>query len=113
MIGTIEVKDEQMRNAAEGGYALATDIADYLVSKGVSFREAYRIMVRLTSYAVTEGKSFQELTIEEYKHFSDQFDDLVFDINVDVSIKNRDVPGGTSPIQVSKALDKARALLEM
>jgi len=113
MIGTVEVKDKQMRNAAEGGYALATDIADYLVSKGVSFRDAYRIMVRLTSYAVTEGKSFQELTLEEYKHFSDQFDALVFDINIDVSIKSRDVPGGTSPTQVNKALDRARVLLEM
>ena len=112
MVATIEVKADRMRSAAEQGYALATDLADYLVSKGVPFREAHGIMAKVTEYATAQGKRFGELTLEEYRRFSDHFDQGVFDITVDSSVAARDVPGGTAPARVEEALARARALLE-
>ena len=112
MVATMQVKAERMRSAAEQGYALATDLADYLVAKGVPFREAHGIMAAVTEYATAQGKPFRELTLEEYRRFSDQFDRGVFDITVDSSVAARDVPGGTAPARVEEALAKARALLE-
>ena len=101
-----------MRSAAEQSYALATDLVDYLVAKGVPFREAHGIMAAVTEYATAQGKPFGGLTLEEYRRFSDQFDQGVFDITVDSSVAARDVPGGTSPARVEEALARARALLE-
>ena len=112
MVATMQVKADRMRSAAEEGYALATDMADYLVAKGIPFREAYGIMAAVTEYATAQGKPFGGLTLEEYQGFSDQFDRGVFDITVDSSVAARDVPGGTAPARVEEALARARALLE-
>ena len=112
MVSTIEMKADRMRRAAEEGYALATDLADYLVAKGVPFREAHGIMAAVTEYATAQVKQFGELTLEEYRRFSDQFDQGLFDITVDSSVAARDVPGGTAPARVEEALARARALLE-
>jgi len=111
MIATLKVQGEVSRRAAEEGYSLATDLADYLVRKGVPFREAHGIVGRLVQYATEMGKSFAGLSLSEYQTFSPLFAEDVYSISVESSIKARDVPGGTAPQQVTEALEKARRSL--
>ena len=111
MIATLKVQGEATRRAAEEGYSLATDLADYLVRKGVPFREAHGIVGRLVQYATEMGKSFAELSLSEYQTFSPLFAEDVYSISVESSIKARDVSGGTAPQQVKEALEKAKRSL--
>jgi argininosuccinate lyase len=111
MVSTMQVHKERGREMAAGGYMLATDIADYLVAKGVPFREAHGIVGRLSQYAASQRKEFRQLTLEEYSRFSPLFGQDVFQITVERSVAARDVPGGTSPRQVEKAIQEARKLL--
>lgn len=112
MISTMNVHSERMRQATDESYILATDLADYLVARGTPFREAHRIIRQLSEYAAGEEKLFHELTIGEYRQFSPNFDDSVYKITIETSISARDVHGGTSHIQVEKALAHAKALME-
>ena len=112
MMATAQFNSHRMREATEGGYMLATDLADYLVSRGVPFREAHGIVSRLSGYASENEKPFKELTLEEYRRFSERFDQDVFDVTPESSIAARDVPGGTASGQVEYALEQAQALLE-
>ena len=112
MIGTMRINSDRMRQAAQESYVLATDMADYLVAKGVPFREAHGIVKELSQYTVEQGKYLHDLTLEEYQRFSQHFDEDVFQISVESSIAARDVPGGTAPNRVEAALKSARALLD-
>ena len=112
MVSTMEVQADRMRNAALNSYALATDVADYLVSKGLPFREAHGIVARLSLYAVESGKRLDELDLDTYRRFSDRFDDDVLSITVESSIRARDVVGGTAPNRVEAAIEAAKAELE-
>ena len=113
MVATMTVNAERMKQATkEGGYLLATDIADYLVAKGVPFREAHGIARKLSQYAHSKDKTFDRLTLAEYKKFSPEFDKGVFSITVESSVAARNVPGGTSPQRVKQALAEARKLME-
>lgn len=111
MVSTMRVNGENMRQAVERGYLLATDIADYLVKKGVVFRKAHEIVGKLVSYAAEKGKSLAELTGEEYAAFSKFFGEDVALITVASSLAARDVTGGTAPGRVKKALAEARKLV--
>ena len=111
MIAKLKVQGEVSRRAAEEGYSLATDLADYLVRKGVPFREAHGIVGRLVQYATEMGKSFAELGLSEYQTFSPLFAEDVYSISVESSIKARNVAGGTAPQQVKEALEKAKRSL--
>ncbi len=108
MVRTLEVKPEKAKQALEKGYILATDLADYLVKKGMAFRAAHEIVARLVSYAIEQGKSFSELKLAEYKKFSKLFAKDVFDVTIESSLNARDVTGGTAPRQVEKALSAAK-----
>ena len=112
MISTMEVQPEWMRNAALNSYALATDVADYLVDKGIPFREAHGIVARLSSHAVESGKRLDELDLDTYRRFSDLFEEDVFAITVESSVRARDVFGGTAPNRVEAAIEAAKAELE-
>ena len=112
MVSTMEVQAERMRNAALNSYALATDVADYLVAKGLPFREAHGIVARLSSHALESGKRLDELDLDTYRRYSDHFDEEVLSITVESSIHARDVLGGTAPIRVGAAIDAAKAELE-
>ena len=112
MVSGIEMNADRMRQAAGEGYALATDIADYLVSRGAPFREAYRVVSALSEYALEKGAGFDELSLEEYRAYSPLFDERVYDITVESSIGARDVPGGTAQSRVAKAIAAARVELE-
>ncbi|MCX7912544.1 MAG: argininosuccinate lyase, partial [Dehalococcoidales bacterium] len=112
MVRTLRVNPENMRRAAERGYILATDLADYLVKKGEPFRAAHEAVARLVSYAVAEGKTLRELTVEEFRCFSPRFGDDVKRITLESSLAARDLPGGTAPRQVKRALARAERILE-
>ena len=112
MLESMTVHGDRMREAANDGYTLATDIADYLVAKDVPFREAYRAVAELSDYAAESNRGFDQLSLEEYQRFSDRFDDGVFAITVESSIEARSVPGGTSPDRVAEAIARARQDLE-
>ena len=113
MVSTMTVEAARMQEAtSEGGYLLATDVADYLVSRGMPFREAHGVSWRLCRYAHAEGKTFDKLRMAEYKRFSDRFDRGVYAITAQSSLAARDVPGGVAPSRVAQALKGARRLLE-
>jgi argininosuccinate lyase len=98
--------------AARGSYILATDVADYLVRKGVPFRDAHQAVAELVRYAQMEGKALPELTLDEYLRFSPGFEEDVLAIDLRSAIEARDAPGGTSSRQVEAALKRARQRLE-
>jgi argininosuccinate lyase len=112
MVGTLLVNAQRTSQAARDGYILATDLADYLVKKGEPFRSAHGIVRELTSYAISQGKGFAQLELEEYRRFSLRFQEDVYAISPDSSIASRDVPGGTGPKRVEEAIKEARRLLE-
>jgi argininosuccinate lyase len=97
--------------AARGSYVLATDVADYLVRKGVPFRDAHRAVAELVRYAQMEGKALSELSMEEYHRFSAAFEEDVLALDLRSAIEARDAPGGTSPRRVEAALKRAKERL--
>ena len=112
MLAGVRFDTERMRSAAGSGYVLATDLADYLVKKGTPFREAHGAVSRLTRYALEQGKGFEKLALDEYKRFSDRFEQDVFEITIESAVAGRDVPGGTAPGRVQAALEAARQSLQ-
>jgi len=112
MIKTIKVNTERISQAMKTDYILATDLADYLVKKGMPFREAHGVVARLSEYAMSKGKNFRELGRKEYRKFSPLFADDVYKITLDSSVAARNVAGGTSPQQVGKALTRAKRLIK-
>ncbi|RJO60604.1 MAG: argininosuccinate lyase [Dehalococcoidia bacterium] len=111
MVSTLEFKPGNMKRSLGNGYILATDVADYLVKKGLSFREAHGVTGRLVSYAIGCGKPLESLTIEEYKGFSPLFAEDVRSISAARSVASKNVPGGTAPGQVSIQLSHCREIL--
>ena len=111
MLPSIRVNEEVMRAAATADYTLATDLADYLVRKGVPFREAHQAVGKLVRYASGRGKGLSELTLKEYQRHSPLFEEDVLGLDVEASLRARDVPGGTAPQRVAEALKEARRRL--
>jgi argininosuccinate lyase len=112
MLPTIEIKRENMREAARRGYSTATDLADYLVRKGTPFRDAHEAVGRAVRLAIDSERDLCELSLEELSAFSDVIEADVFDVlTVEGSVAARDHVGGTAPAQVRKAVERARKLL--
>lgn len=112
MIEGAEFDAARMRAAAGASYVLATDVADYLVRKGMPFREAHGVVADLSAAAARKGKYLHELTLADYRKASKRFDSKVFDVTVEASVAARTTEGGTAPGQVSAALKAARARLK-
>ena len=111
LYASLDLDASRMRRVAEGSLVLATDIADYLVAKGMPFREAHGVSARLSTYAADAGRTLPDLELEEYRLFSGLFAPDVLDITVDSSIAARDVPGGTAPGRVKHAIEAAEQTL--
>ncbi len=111
LMGSLKINASRMQQVMTDSYLLATDLADYLVQKGLPFREAHRIVGELVKYAAGKGKSFQKLSMEEYKKFSPLFDKDVYGITIRTSVAARNIVGGTAPKQVLAALSGARKLV--
>ena len=112
MVAKMSILPDRMREAARGSYVLATDIADYLVNRGMPFREAHGVVARLSRYAVERGVQFEQLSLDEYRQFSALFDENALAISVDSSVAARDVPGGTAFRRIERAVADAKAELE-
>jgi argininosuccinate lyase len=112
MLQSIKIKTDKMAAAAQLGYMLATDVADYLVQKGLSFRAAHEATGKLVAYAVKQGKPLKDLTLTEYRQFSPKFGKDVYTITVASSVTARDNTGGTAYKQVAKQITAARKKLK-
>ena len=104
MLDTTQFNKQNMLDAVNNSYILATDIADYLVSKSVPFRKAHEIVSKMTDYCLDNNKYFHQLTIDEFKKFSSDFEIDIFEINPINSINNRNTVGGTSELQVKNSI---------
>jgi len=112
MMAAITVKADNMRQAALRGYATATDLADYLVRKGVAFRDAHEVVGLAVAFGIEHNKDLSELSLEELQNFSAQISADVFDVlTLEGSVAARDHLGGTAPKQVKLAVARARQSL--
>ena len=111
MVDTMKVNREVLAVQSTAGYTLATDVADYLVKKGVSFRAAHHATGQLVNYAARENKALEELSLKEYRQFCPDFGEDVLLISRESSIQARNIPGGTAEKQVTQAVKQAQAAL--
>ena len=112
MLRGIAVNKANMRQAALEGYATATDLADYLVKKGMPFRDAHEAVALAVKHAVKKGCDLAELPLNELEKFSDKISKDVFSVlTLEGSLASRNHVGGTAPAQVKKAITRARKLI--
>lgn len=112
MIPALSVNREQTRAAAKKGFATATDLADYLVRRGVAFRDAHEIVGKAVAYGVQEGRDLAEMRLDELQNFSSVIDEDVFAVlTLEGSVAARDHWGGTAPSQVRAQVAAARKRL--
>ena len=101
MLATMTVKPQNMKKAAQGGFINATDLADYLVGKGMPFRTAYKISGSLVAHCIKEGTVLEDLPLEVYRTYSDLFDETLYDaIDLTACVNRRISEGGTSAASV-------------
>ena len=112
MLRGIEVNKANMRQAALEGFATATDLADYLVKKGLPFRDAHEAVALAVKHAVQKKCDLADLPLKELQQFHASIQDDVYSVlTLEGSLASRDHIGGTAPVQVSKAIARARHLL--
>ena len=109
MISTMEVRKENMEHAAKYGYMNATDAADYLVQKGIPFRDCHEIIGKIVLYCIGKGIAIEELTMEEFKGFSKEFDEDIYDaIAIRNCIAAKKSEGSTSFESVKKQIEDVK-----
>ncbi|MDF1763938.1 MAG: argininosuccinate lyase, partial [Oleibacter sp.] len=107
-------RKDDMREAAMRGFSTATDLADYVVLKGIPFRDAHEIVGKAVAYGLKTGKDLSEMTLEELQQFSNDITADVFDVlSLEGSVAARDHIGGTAPKQVRAAAKRARDTLAL
>ena len=112
LIPAIEANTENMRAAANAGFATATDLADYLVHRNVPFRDAHEAVGKAVSHAIEKGKRLDQLSLQELQQFSGEIEADVFDVlTLEGSVAARNHFGATAPDQVRAAVKRARARL--
>ena len=105
MIATMRPNKENMYRAAGKGFINATDLADYLVGKGIPFRTAYKTVGEIVAYGIKTDKTLEELSLEEYKKFSDLFDEDLYDaISLASCVRRRTSEGGTGAASVERQI---------
>ena len=113
MLDTMTALPENMRKAAAGGFINATDCADYLVGKGLPFRDAYKATGEIVALCIKKGLTLETLPLEEYKNICDLFDDGVYDaINLDKCVNGRTSLGGPAPQNVLKEAKRIEKILK-
>jgi argininosuccinate lyase len=104
MVPALQVKAENMREAARKGFSTATDLADYLVVNGVAFRDAHEIVGKAVAFGIEHNKDLSDMSLEELRQFSLIINKDVFDIlTLEGSVSARNHLGGTAPVQVREA----------
>jgi argininosuccinate lyase len=111
LLASLTFRAERMRRAAGEDFSTATDLADYLVRKGVPFRQAHEVVGRVVRHALDAGRTLDALSPEELRTFSEHFAaDVAGAVTVEASLRARAVTGGTAPDAVRRALALARSL---
>ncbi len=112
MVASIEANADKMLAAAKEGFINATDLADYLAQKGVPFRTAYHTVGKIVAYCVANGKTLEDMGLEEYQSFDLHFaEDVYQTINLENCVRRRISQGGTSPESVRRQIEYIRAKL--
>jgi argininosuccinate lyase len=110
MIREMRLNAETMRSAAAKGFSTATDVADYLVRKGMPFRDAHEVVGKSVAYCIAGKKDLPELSIEEWRSFSDKIDSDIYDaITLEASINARKATGGTALERVKEEIERDKA----
>ena len=113
MIPAIEANKESMFEAARRGFSTATDLADYLVGKGIPFRDSHEIVGKSVAYGVDQDKDLSEMSLAELQQFSDQIEEDVFNVlSLKGSVAARNHVGGTAPQQVRAAAQRALTVVK-
>ena len=113
VVRTLHIHDERMRVATQAGYLTATDLADYLVTRGMPFREAHGVVAQLVRLCETTNRTLEALSLDDLRQVSPVFDtDAFAALDVDSAVARRAVAGGTAPQRVAEALAEAEAWLE-
>lgn len=113
MIATMKVNTGRMREAVNKDFSNATDIADFLVGKGLPFRQAHEVIGKTVLYCIQEGKYLLDLSLEEFQQFSPLFDDTIYHVLQPETVVNaRNVYGGTATVQVKQAIERAGSKLQ-
>lgn len=114
IIESLELNKKKMRESAELGYLNATDLADYLVVKGLAFREAYDLVGQIVNYALKNNLKLEDISLEKYKDFSEIFGEDLFDfIEIENSLKNRKVYGGPAEEAVEIQIKNLKKSLDL
>ncbi|WP_320170082.1 argininosuccinate lyase [Maridesulfovibrio sp.] len=113
MMTAMEFKPENMRDALKKGFLNATELADYLVGKGIPFREAHHITGSAVARAEEEGRGLEDMSLDELKTFSDRIEEDVFEVlSYDAAVRRRVSPGSTGPESVSAQLAELREWIQ-
>lgn len=113
MLDTMKVNTDKMRAAAAGGFINATDCADYLVGKGLPFRDAYKAVGMLVALCIKENTTLEELTLDRYKEICELFDEGVYDaISLEKCVSGREVIGGPAPVRVREQVKRVKELIK-
>ena len=108
MIRTMRVNTRNMHEGAKGGFTNATDAADYLVKKGLPFRDAHAVIGNMVFYCIEHNKAIDDLTMEEMKNFSDIIEPDIYDaVSMETCVNDRSVIGGPAKKITQKAISKA------
>lgn len=109
MLATMKINKDKMLKASQGGFTNATDLADYLVKKGLPFRDAHEVVGKLVAYCLGAGKSLEHLSLEEFEEFSPLIgEDVYQEISVETCVKKRNIIGGPAPEQVQWAIAEGK-----
>lgn len=112
MLKTTVFNKDRLYKAAKEGFTNATDLADYLVKKGLAFRDAHEITGRIVAYCITKHKALEDLLPDEFKSFSARIANDIYDcIKVENCVYGRDIEGGPAPNRVLESINKARQML--
>jgi len=114
MAPAMVVKRDNTYQAAQKGFSTATDLADYLVGKGLAFRDSHEVVGLAVAHGVQTGQDLSEMSLETLQGFCDQITDDVYDVlTLEGSVAARDHFGGTAPNQVLAAVSRARGYLDL
>ena len=112
MISTMKINKENMRKGASGGFTNATDAADYLVKKGMPFRQAHEVIGKMVLYAITNNKALEDFTMDEFKACSDIIEDDIYNaISMETCVNERKVIGAPAPEAVKYSIEKGEEFL--
>ena len=112
MVATMKINKARMYKAAQGGFTNATDVADYLVKKGIPFRSSHEIIGKMVLYCIENNKAIDNLSMQEFKSFSDKIEEDVYnEISLEKCVSGRSLPGGPAKESVICQIESAKKFL--